>query len=85
MTVIKRALQEHIDLDPRTTLKILCGQCILDTSDDVNNEDKLLRAKLRALVLQFLAEKFRVCISRAVQSEETESTLLKGMLEVRRI
>ncbi|KAL5523434.1 hypothetical protein ACEPAG_7607 [Sanghuangporus baumii] len=81
VTVVKRALQQHVDLDPRGTLQVLCEQCVLNPADLVDNEDRLLRSRLRNLVLQFLVDKYRVCIIRVVKNREVESILLKGMLE----
>ncbi|KAL5507643.1 hypothetical protein ACEPAH_7099 [Sanghuangporus vaninii] len=81
VTVVKRALQQHVDLDPRGTLQVLCEQCVLNPADLGDDEERLLRSRLRSLVLQFLADKYRVCIIRVVKNQEVESILLKGMLE----
>ncbi|KAL5528800.1 hypothetical protein ACEPAF_7937 [Sanghuangporus sanghuang] len=81
VAVVKRALQQHVDLDPRGTLQVLCEQCVLNPADLGDDEERLLRSRLRSLVLQFLADKYRVCIIRVVKNQEVESILLKGMLE----
>ncbi|EJD02576.1 uncharacterized protein FOMMEDRAFT_85772, partial [Fomitiporia mediterranea MF3/22] len=82
LTAIKRALQEHIDLDPRSTLRVLCDQCSSDPGDIVDGEERMLRIRLRGLVLQFIAEKYRVCIARVVKERQVEEILLNGMLGV---
>ncbi|THH02961.1 hypothetical protein EW145_g6651 [Phellinidium pouzarii] len=78
--VVKRALQEHIDLDPRSTLQVLADQCVFDAADLADEDERWLRMRLRGLVLQFLAEKYRVCVARVVREPAVEDILLKGMI-----
>ncbi|KAI5117854.1 hypothetical protein M0805_007697 [Coniferiporia weirii] len=80
VSVVKRALQEHVDLDPRSTLQVLADQCVFDAADLADEEERGLRARLRSLVLQFLAEKYRVCVARVVREPKVEGILLKGMI-----
>ena len=90
VTVVKKALQEHIDIDPSGTLRVLCDQCAVDgdtsvndSETDVDDEDAMLRRRLRTLVLRFLAEKYNVCIARVVRDGEAEEVLFNGLLKVR--
>lgn len=89
VTVVKKALQEHIDIEPSGTLRVLCDQCTVDgkrsdgdSSMDVDDEELVLRRRLRTLVLRFLAEKYNVCISRVVKSAEVEEVLFNGLVKV---
>ncbi|KAH8116616.1 hypothetical protein DFH11DRAFT_1221980 [Phellopilus nigrolimitatus] len=79
VTVVKRALQEHVDLDARRTLQVLSDQCVYDAADLADEDERALRARLRSLVLQFLVEKYRVCVARVVRESDVEDILLKGM------
>lgn len=79
---VKRALQEHVDLDARGTLRVLVDQCTYDPKAIADPEERELRAKLRGLVLQFLAQKYKICIVRAIRDPFVESLLVKGMIEV---
>lgn len=80
--VVKRALIKHVDLDARSTLQVLCDQCVYKAEDLADEDERMLRARLRTLVLQFLSEKYRVCVERAVKDREVEDILLKGMIDV---
>lgn len=85
VTVVKRALTKHVDLDARSTLQVLCDQCVYKAEDLADEDERMLRARLRTLVLQFLAEKYHVCVDRAVKDREVEEILLKGMVGVSEI
>ena len=78
---MKRALQEHVDLDPLGTIEILSDQCAA-SRDEVDEDEANVRERIRALVLQFLSEKFRVCIARVAEKREVEQALIKGMQRV---
>lgn len=78
MAIVKRALQEHVDLDPVGTIKILCDQCVF-VPDVLDEEERILRGRVRALVLNFFSEKYRVCIARVAEKYAAEEELLKGL------
>lgn len=80
---VKRALQEHVDLDARGTLRVLIDQCTFDPSTITDPDERDLRIKLRNLVLEFLSEKYKICIARAVRNSSVEEIVLKGIIEVR--
>ena len=82
LSVVKRALQEHIEIDPALALQVLCDQCRFDPSSLPSDEDKIWRQRLRGLVIRFLAEKYSVCIAGVVQDVEVEKILVKGLVEV---
>lgn len=81
VAVVKQALQQHIDLDATRTFKVLCDQCTFDSSA-VHPEEV---QRLRSLVINFLKERYRPCVSRVVKDEEVWNVLFKGLLEVRYI
>ena len=78
VVVVKRALQEHVDLDPSGTIDVLCSQCAFDPSS-LDEEERVLRERIRVLIVNFLSEKFRTCIVRAVEKREVEDALLAGL------
>ncbi|KAH9026559.1 hypothetical protein EDB84DRAFT_337845 [Lactarius hengduanensis] len=49
---------QHLELDSKVTLGILCDQ-IVPPDDPMDNEDKTIRERLRALVVAFLAQDAR--------------------------
>lgn len=86
VVVVKRALQEHLDLDPGVTLGVLCDQ-IVPPEDAMEEEDLSLRDRLRSLVLSFLTgEAKRAIVERlALPGTDAESVLIGGLLNVRRL
>ncbi|KAI0267058.1 apoptosis inhibitory protein 5-domain-containing protein [Gloeopeniophorella convolvens] len=54
VAVVKTALIEHLELDSRVTLNVLCDQ-IVPPDEPMEDEDRVIRDRLRALVVAFLA------------------------------
>ncbi|KAL0956935.1 hypothetical protein HGRIS_003037 [Hohenbuehelia grisea] len=73
--VVKQALVEHLDLDARITMTVLCDQ--INPPDDLMDEDEIvLRDRLRSLVLAFLTGMAkRAVIRHASPASETEEVL----------
>lgn len=82
VTVVKQSLLEHLELDPRITLSVLCDQITpLEASSD--DEEKGIRDRLRVLVLSFLADEAKHAIARRVTSgSEAEDVLVGELLTV---
>ncbi len=79
VTVVKQSLLEHLELDPRITLSVLCDQIMpLEASSD--DEEKGIRDRLRVLVLSFLADEAKHAISRRVTSGSEAEEVLVGEL-----
>ncbi|KAF4599127.1 hypothetical protein EYR40_006216 [Pleurotus pulmonarius] len=79
VTVVKQSLLEHLELDPRITLSVLCDQIMpLEASSD--EEEKGIRDRLRVLVLSFLADEAKDAISRRVTSGSEAEEVLVGEL-----
>ncbi|KAI0293244.1 apoptosis inhibitory protein 5-domain-containing protein [Russula brevipes] len=58
VAVVKTALIQHLELDSKVTLGVLCDQ-IVSPDDPMEDEDKAIRERLRGLVIAFLAEDAR--------------------------
>ncbi|KAH9017315.1 hypothetical protein EDB85DRAFT_2155262 [Lactarius pseudohatsudake] len=58
VAVVKMALIQHLELDSKVTLGVLCDQ-IVPPDDPMEDEDKTIRERLRALVVAFLAQDAR--------------------------
>lgn len=82
MAVVKRALQEHVDLDPLHVLQMLCEQCSFEAERLDDDEERALRSRLRKLVIDFLSEKYRGCVSRAVKDANVEKVVVRGLVQV---
>ncbi|KLO16028.1 hypothetical protein SCHPADRAFT_232471 [Schizopora paradoxa] len=78
VAVVKQILQQHIDLDATRTFKVLCDQCTFDP-DSPHPEEA---ARLRNLVINFLKERYRPCVSRVVKTDEVWDVLFHGLLKV---
>ena len=80
--VVKKALTEHLDMDPKVTLGVLCDQ-IVPPDEGVDEEEKQIRDRLRELVLSFLSgEAKRTVIRHAVAGSASEALLLSSLLTV---
>ncbi|KAH9017322.1 hypothetical protein EDB85DRAFT_2155272 [Lactarius pseudohatsudake] len=55
VAVVKMAFTQHLELDSGVTLGVLCDQ-IVPPDDPMEDEDKIIRERLRALVVAFLAQ-----------------------------
>lgn len=54
VAVVKGALLKHLDMDPPVTLGVLCDQ-IVPPEEDLDDDERQTRERLRLLVLSFLA------------------------------
>ncbi|KAF8644795.1 hypothetical protein AX16_008257 [Volvariella volvacea WC 439] len=71
ITVVKRALLTHLDMDPKVTLGVLCDQ-IMPESAEVPEEEAETREKLRPLVIAFLTtDAKRAIVERHAKVAET--------------
>src|SRR4051794_39498661 len=84
VVVVKQALMEHLDLDPKVTLTVLCDQ-IAPPEETVGEEEQAIRDRLRSLVLSFLTgEARRAIVGRhALPGSGAEETLLSYLFAVR--
>jgi len=86
VAVVKTALIQHLELDSKVTLGVLCDQ-IVPPDDPIEDEDKLIRERLRRLVIAFLAEDAREPLLARLQSQgdsgvEQEQALIETLLKV---
>jgi hypothetical protein len=86
VAVVKTALIQHLELDSKGTLSVLCDQ-IVHSDDPIEDEDKLIRERLRRLVIAFLAEDAREPLLSRLQSQgdsgvEQEQALIDTLLKV---
>jgi hypothetical protein len=84
--VVKAALIQHLELDSKIFLRVLCDQ-IVPPDDPIEDEDKLIRERLRRLVIVFLAEEARDPLLSRLQSQgdsgaEQELGLVDTLLKV---
>ncbi|KAH8107682.1 hypothetical protein BXZ70DRAFT_884990 [Cristinia sonorae] len=83
VVVVKKALIEHLDMDPVVTLGVLCDQ-IAPLSQDWDEEDQVTRDRLRSLVLAFLTgEAHRAITERHAHTpgSPAEEVLVTGILK----
>jgi hypothetical protein len=83
VTVVKKALTEHLDMDPKVTLGVLCDQ-VSPPEETMDDEEQVIRDRLRSLVLAFLTgEAKRAIVERhAVPSSIAEEVLINSLLTV---
>jgi len=86
VAVVKTALIQHLELDSKVTLGVLCDQ-IVPPDDPIEDEDKLIRERLRRLVIAFLAEEAREPLLSRLRSQgdsgvEQEHALIDTLLKV---
>jgi hypothetical protein len=81
--VVKKALTEHLDMDPRVTLGVLCDE-IVPREEPMDEEEHAIRDRLRSLVLSFLTgEAKRAIVERhALPGSAAEEVLVTCLLEV---
>lgn len=81
---IRKGLEEHLDLAPSVTIGVLCDQ-ITATEEPIDEEDQLIRDRLRTLVLEFLVEKMKkiLLIMKDGPGSDPERILVEGLLKVR--
>ncbi|KAI0779607.1 hypothetical protein C8Q74DRAFT_1199239 [Fomes fomentarius] len=83
VTVVKRALTQHLDMDPVVTLGVLCDQ-IVPSDEPLDDEEQSIRDRLRSLVLAFLAgEAKRPLVERHANTVESpaEQILVSGLFK----
>jgi hypothetical protein len=86
VAVVKTALIQHLEFDSKVTLGVLCDQ-IVPTDDPMEDEDKTIRERLRALVVAFLAEDARQPLLAQLQRQgrgaaEQEDALIDTLIKV---
>jgi hypothetical protein len=81
---VKKALTEHLDMDPKVTLGVLCDQ-VSPPDESMDDEEQAIRDRLRSLVLSFLTgEAKRAIVERhAVPLSVAEEVLINSLLGVR--
>lgn len=89
LAVVKTALIQHLEFDSKVTLGVLCDQ-IVPPDDPMEDEDKTIRERLRALVVAFLAEDARQPLLAQLQRQgrsaaEQEEALIDTLIKVRAI
>jgi hypothetical protein len=82
--VVKKALLEHLDMDPLVTLGVLCDQ-IVPPDEPMDGEEQQIRDRLRSLVISFLTGEAKRTILRHAsrQGSEVEDVLVDELLVVR--
>ncbi|TFY82398.1 hypothetical protein EWM64_g1610 [Hericium alpestre] len=83
VTVVKKALTEHLDMDSKVTLGVLCDQ-IVSVDEAMDDEDREIRERLRSLVLAFMSlEAKRAIITRHANQpgNEQEQVLVNGLFK----
>jgi hypothetical protein len=83
---VKKALAEHLDLDPQVTLGVLCDQ-VVPADEPMDEEEQEIRDRLRSLVIAFLTGRAKRAIVDRHTSKpgnEAEQVLVGGLLTVRR-
>ncbi|RPD58686.1 hypothetical protein L227DRAFT_504962 [Lentinus tigrinus ALCF2SS1-6] len=83
VTFVKRALTQHLDMDPVVTLGVLCDQ-IIPPDEPLDEEEQIIRDRLRSLVLAFLAvEAKRPLVERHANAAGTpaEQLLVSGLFK----
>ncbi|KAI9447167.1 apoptosis inhibitory protein 5-domain-containing protein [Russula earlei] len=86
VAVVKTALIQHLELDSKVTLGVLCDQ-IVPPDDPMEDEDRAIRERLRRLVIAFLAEEAREPLLAQLRSlgdggKDQEQALIDTLLKV---
>jgi hypothetical protein len=86
VAVVKTALIQHLEMNSKVSLGVLCDQ-IVPPDDPIEDEDKLIRERLRRLVIAFLAEEAREPLVSRLKSQgdsgaEQELALVDTLLKV---
>jgi hypothetical protein len=81
---VKKALSEHLDMDPPVTLGVLCDQ-IVPPHEPMDDEELQIRDRLRSLVISFLTGEAKRAILRHANrpGSEAEAVLVNQLLVVR--
>ncbi|KAE9403107.1 hypothetical protein BT96DRAFT_504396 [Gymnopus androsaceus JB14] len=81
VNVVRKALVEHLHMDPRVTLGVLCDQ-IIPPSEPADQEELAMRDSLRTLVLTFIAGELKKgnLVRYMPPRSEAEDTLIDGLI-----
>jgi hypothetical protein len=82
--VVKQALVEHLNMDFKITISVLCDQ-IIPRGDILDEEEVSIRERLRFLVLAFMTQEAKktICERQFVPGDAAESVLYDGLFAVR--
>ncbi|KAI0364432.1 hypothetical protein BV20DRAFT_859949 [Pilatotrama ljubarskyi] len=83
VTFVKRALTQHLDMDPVITLGVICDQ-VVPPDEPLDEEEQAIRDRLRSLVLAFLAgEAKRSLVERhaSAPGSAAEQILVSGLFK----
>jgi hypothetical protein len=82
VTVVQKALREHIDLDAKATLGVLCTE-LAPESPPIEGEELELREQLQSLVLAFMSgEGKRTIVRHLTGDAEAEKLFMDGLISV---
>ena len=77
---MEHQLTEHLDMEPRVTLGVLCDQ-IIPPEGPPEDEDPIIRDRLRSLVLGFMTGRAkRALVER--HASPTEAVFVEGLSKV---
>ena len=79
--VVEQQLTEHLDMDPRITLGVLCDQ-IVPSEEPLEDDDPSTRDRLRSLVLGFMVGRAKRAIVER-HAQPAEEILVEGLARVR--
>ncbi|KAL6303506.1 hypothetical protein BKA93DRAFT_734804 [Sparassis latifolia] len=83
VTFVKRALTQHLDMDPVVTLGVICDQ-VVPPEEPLDEEEQGIRDRLRSLVLAFVTgEAKRAIMERhtSTPGSPAEEMLVNGMFK----
>jgi hypothetical protein len=78
--LVKKALVDHLDMDPSVTIGVLCDQ-ILPPEEAVGEEDLVVRDRLRALVLSFITREARQSIVERDAAQKEGSSVQEMLIQ----
>ena len=83
VTFVRRALTQHLDMDPAITLGVLCDQ-IVPPDEPIDEEEQMIRDRLRSLVLSFITgDAKRAIVERhCTAGSPAEGVLVGGLMKV---
>ena len=78
--IVKKALTEHLDMDPKVTLGVLCDQ-VSPPDESMDEEEQNIRDRLRSLVLSFLTGEAKRAIAErhAIPGSVAEEVLIGSL------
>ena len=54
--VVKTALGEHLEIDTKVTISVLCDQLVIPKEPITDEDERMTRERLRSLVLSYLVD-----------------------------